>query len=841
MSGNDEEIRVALTADPSDLTEGFEQAAAVAEESQQRMADAATAAAAQMKEASAVVAESQGADASRIKAMVAASLAAAAANQQQEVSERALREAQGLRAEATESQLAAATALRSAQEAQMVPMEAYIGATAESTAETEANTEATTANAAAQAGLNEKIASGAAVREYSALVDEALRGRYSQMTGTVATLSNRLGFMSALFSPIGAGFAAAAGTAAIFIAALVKGTEEEDGFERAVLSANGALGVTADQLHDMAAANVSNTVSMGMSVEAITKVAQSGKFAGDQIQYIGEAAANMAAVTGESLGKAVSAFASLQDEPLKAAVKLNEQYHFLTSATYDQIAAFDKLGMKEEATRVAQDALAADMNQNARTMYDQESEIAKGWDSVKNAISGAWDALKMWAATTTYKDQIQDLDRAITELQARATGANTMTGQPTHLFDAQIAQLQAEKLALQNLMAEQQREATNQGGAAQQVDDHIADAQSEAKAQQHEAKLTEIHDAGVSERLAAGEREAKQATSDAIEVYKTQETQALAEVDAESNALQRKLTLGEITKAQELAGQRDLEDQKYQLAVTELQQEMALYPQESTAYNELLIAKEKLLLAHQQKVAEIETQMVLDQKLRYQAMLAPINSAITTSINGIIQGTTTGKQAMQRLGMSILDEFISTGVKMVTDWVATQAAQTTVSQAAAAKRAQVAAAAAAQDKAVTTAETSSNIASYAAVAGAAAASSVAAIPYYGWAMADETGQATYADVMAFQGLASAAGGWDRVPAETLTLLHPDEMVLSAPIATGARNMFKSAAEDQQGGSGAGRSGGDVHIHTMDANSFRDLLRRHPREFREGIAHAMKHS
>src|SRR5579885_3682944 len=188
-----------------------------------------------------------------------------------------------------------------AQNEQMVSTAEYFGAEAAATAETEANTAATAENAAAQGALNEKIASGAAVREYSALVDEALRGRYSQMTGTVATLGSRLGLMSAVFSPLGAAMAAAAAVAGTFITALVKGTEEEDRFERAVLSANGALGVTADQLHDMASAIADENISMGTAVDAITEVATTGKFAGDQIQYIGQAAANMSAVTGERL------------------------------------------------------------------------------------------------------------------------------------------------------------------------------------------------------------------------------------------------------------------------------------------------------------------------------------------------------------------------------------------------------------------------------------------------------------------------------------------------------------------------------------------------------------
>jgi len=85
--------------------------------------------------------------------------------------------------------------------------------------------------------------------------------------------------------------------------------------------------------------------------------------------------------------------------------------------------------------------------------------------------------------------------------------------------------------------------------------------------------------------------------------------------------------------------------------------------------------------------------------------------------------------------------------------------------------------------------TVAGILGYAAEAAVAAMASVAAIPFYGWAMAPEVGAATYAAGLAY--LASAAGGWGDVPEDQLAQIHRKEMVLPAPLAAGIRDMIGS--------------------------------------------------
>jgi len=87
--------------------------------------------------------------------------------------------------------------------------------------------------------------------------------------------------------------------------------------------------------------------------------------------------------------------------------------------------------------------------------------------------------------------------------------------------------------------------------------------------------------------------------------------------------------------------------------------------------------------------------------------------------------------------------------------------------------------------------------------------SVAAIPMVGWAMAPGVGAAAYAEGLGMAALASAAGGWDRVPADQVAMIHKNEMVLPASIAEPVRQMAAAG-----GGGGA-----QIHFHGVTDASW----------------------
>lgn len=188
------------------------------------------------------------------------------------------------------------------------------------------------------------------------------------------------------------------------------------------------------------------------------------------------------------------------------------------------------------------------------------------------------------------------------------------------------------------------------------------------------------------------------------------------------------------------------------------------------------------------------------EKMMWDGFFSAVSSGFQASITGLIKGTMSWGEAFRNVISQALDGvinfFVQWGIQEAIKW-ATGLAMGATSREAEASGA-------------------------AAVYAVNAASSVAAIPVYGWAMAEGVGAAAYAQGLGWAALAagvsSAAGGWDRVPADQMAMIHKNEMVLPATLAEGARKVFS----DGGGGSGSSTV---INIHANDAKSFVDMLKR----------------
>lgn len=222
---------------------------------------------------------------------------------------------------------------------------------------------------AATAAMTEQAAAitltGGVAREVGVMIGEVVRGNYSRLEGSTVTLANRSGYLStalnALLSPLGMVSLAAAGVAyEVFEAG--KRFEEMEG---TVLATGGAAGLTSGQLVGMAQHVAESTGDLSGAMEAMQRLALSGRFAGHDLELVGQAAADMAALTGESIQSAVGQLVRLQEDPVKAVAKLNDQFHFLTVAQFQEIEAAEAAGDKQKAASIAYDAIATKMQGRA--------------------------------------------------------------------------------------------------------------------------------------------------------------------------------------------------------------------------------------------------------------------------------------------------------------------------------------------------------------------------------------------------------------------------------------------------------------------------------------------
>ncbi len=227
--------------------------------------------------------------------------------------------------------------------------------------------------------------------------------------------------------------------AAVAVAGLglawAKQQAELSAYNQALILTNGYAGRTVEQLQAMAGAL--QGVGHGTATEALTEVAASGRFAGEAFDQVSAASARMKEIVGREVSDTITAFQAIQDEPVKALLKLNATEHFLTQAQLDRVQALIAEGQEQlavaEATRIYSDHLldVADRAEAARTPIERLWGDVKKWTSDATAevasfanwlvligeeankaskwslLVPGWNAYTLWQASDTVAMQAQ--------------------------------------------------------------------------------------------------------------------------------------------------------------------------------------------------------------------------------------------------------------------------------------------------------------------------------------------------------------------------------------------------------------------------------------------------
>jgi hypothetical protein len=209
---------------------------------------------------------------------------------------------------------------------------------------------------------------------------------------------------------------------------------------------------------------------------------------------------------------------------------------------------------------------------------------------------------------------------------------------------------------------------------------------------------------------------------------------------------------------------------------------------------------------------KLDLQAVQTSERTWQSLMQPIQRAFDTSITGMILGTTTLQKAVANIAQSILAEFVNLGVKIVTNWIASELSMTTATEAGAAART----AADSEGMAAGLAIKAANAVKSIMTDSAQAFSGIFAFlsPLMGPAAAGPAAAGEATVMAAASGIASAAGGWV-VPSDQLAMVHQNEMILPANLSQGLQNMISAG-----GGAGAGANPVVVNVSAIDSQDVK---------------------
>lgn len=240
-------------------------------------------------------------------------------------------------------------------------------------------------------------------------------GQLKDMFGGIGPAIKGVGtYVMGLVNP----FTITAAAVGVLGLAYYKGAQEQDEFYKSLVLTGNQVGKTSGQLADMAArAGAVADSTTGKAASTLNQLVSSGKIAGDSLERVTTAVIKISDATGIATEKLVSDFNDIAADPVAAITKLNDQYHFLTLATYNQIKALQDEGNQQEAARVATDAYANTMQQRANDIHQNLGLLESAWDSLGKAAKGAWDAMLNIGREQTLQDKLSTLNENIAEAQ----------------------------------------------------------------------------------------------------------------------------------------------------------------------------------------------------------------------------------------------------------------------------------------------------------------------------------------------------------------------------------------------------------------------------------------
>lgn len=272
-------------------------------------------------------------------------------------------------------------------------------------------------------------------------------------------------------SPLTVGVAAGAAAFAAIGVAAYQGYQEMRAFERGVISTGYAAGVTAGQVADMAGRVGAATGSYGDATVAMQALSASGKLTGDSLEAATSAAVNLSKLTGDSIESTTDKIIKLAESPSAMLVKLNEQYHFLTSAVLEHVRSLEDQGRAEDAVKAAVEDFARVHSQRAAEAEAQAGTLERAWKGLGEVIAGIWRDLKN-VGRTDAEYRLEAAKRALGDAQTRAAG-RSMPFDPSR-YNAEIA-------ALEKQVAAEQQAAKGRAATQAAEDKRVKDSDEQRK------------------------------------------------------------------------------------------------------------------------------------------------------------------------------------------------------------------------------------------------------------------------------------------------------------------------------------------------------------------------
>jgi lambda family phage tail tape measure protein len=213
----------------------------------------------------------------------------------------------------------------------------------------------------------------------------------------------------------------------------IKGAQDSEKLNKALILTGNFAGVTATQLGDMAETIAGSTGSLGKASNALVALTNAGRFTADQLEAVAKSVVGFSKATGLSAEEVAKQFASITEDPVKGIEKLNDKYNFLTAATYEQIKALVEQGNVQAATTLALDTFSEATDSMSKEVNANLGLIEKSWNAIKSAITLTTQAALSFGRESTTAQFNQQLDEIGVKLK-KLSDQESQTGSLTNVL-----------------------------------------------------------------------------------------------------------------------------------------------------------------------------------------------------------------------------------------------------------------------------------------------------------------------------------------------------------------------------------------------------------------------
>ncbi|AYN15513.1 phage tail tape measure protein [Pseudomonas monteilii] len=260
-------------------------------------------------------------------------------------------------------------------------------------------------------------------------------GQLKDMFGGIGPAVQALGgYVLGLVNP----FTVAAAAVGVLGYAYYSGSEEAVRFEKALITTGNAAGTTSDRLSGMAREVAATVGTTGAAAEVLTQLASSGKVASGSFVEITEAALEWRSATGKAVEDTVAEFVKIGKDPVAAARDLNEQYNFLTAATYSQIVALKEQGDTIGAAKLLTDTYVDTIKNRSKEVTENLSIWERGWKALRGEVAATVDSVKNIGRDQDIASRIVETQQRVAAAQSAVNGDPDDTAAKQKLTDANL-------------------------------------------------------------------------------------------------------------------------------------------------------------------------------------------------------------------------------------------------------------------------------------------------------------------------------------------------------------------------------------------------------------------